>query len=122
MRGPKAAFAALKEKCRLRAELCRIQAEIDATVQTLNPVELQELQELQELMAGEVAAADADPDALRQQVTQEAELAKTTRTMQVQIPRKAAMILASVVEERVARGNYPSAKALVTEAIERSFT
>jgi hypothetical protein len=72
-------------------------------------------------MADEVAAADADVEALRVQVEQEAALARTTKPMQVRIPRLASTVLAAEVERRIARGNYPSAEALIGEAVMLAF-
>jgi hypothetical protein len=53
--------------------------------------------ELQNLMAVEVAAADVDVESLRAQVEQKAILARTTKPMQVRIPRRASTILAAEV-------------------------
>jgi len=116
--GPKAIFDRLREKCRLRAVLQAMQADIEIAVQALTPTELHELQGL---IANEVEAADVDVAALSAQVDQEAMLAKTTRPMQVKIPRRAAAVLTAEVERRIARGVYPSAESLVGEAVAKAF-
>ena len=117
-RGPRQIFAKLQEKCRLRAALAVVQAEIDGALSALSPVELQELQTM---MAVEVAAVDVDVESLRAQVEQEAALARTTKPMQVHIPRRAAAVLAAEAERRIARGVYPSAEGLIGEAVAKAF-
>ena len=52
---------------------------------------------------------------------QEAALARTTKPMQVRIPRRAASVLAAEVERRIARGVYPSAESLIGEAVTKAF-
>ena len=59
-------------------------------------------------MAVEVQAVDADAEALRQQVEQEAALARTHGGA-VTIPRRASAALAAEAERRIASGVYPSA-------------
>jgi hypothetical protein len=115
---PNRIFAKLQAKCRLKAELAQIQAEIDTMIPTLSHGELAELQSL---MASEVAAAGADAEALRAQIEKEAALAKTQRPMQITIPRRASAILGAEAERRITRGVYPSAESLVGEAISRAF-
>jgi hypothetical protein len=112
------AFLALQEKCRLRAALAAIQADLDAMIPTLNA---NELQELRGLMAGEVQAIDQDAAALRAKIAEEERLSKSTKAMQVQISRSASTILASEVERRISRGIYPSAEALINEAVAAHF-
>jgi hypothetical protein len=107
-------LAKLQEKCRLRAALAAVSAEIDSALPSLNAGELQELQAM---MAIEVRAADADAEALRAQVAEEAALAKTQRPMQVTLARRACAILGAEAERRVQRGVFASAEALTGEAI-----
>jgi hypothetical protein len=115
---PRAVLAKLIEKSRLRAALAAVQADLDAAIPALSP---NELQDLQLLLAGEVQAADADAEALRQQVAEESALAQTTRAMQITIPRRASAILGAEAERRIARGVYPSAESLVGEAVAKAF-
>lgn len=115
---PRAVFAKLLEKSRLRAALAAVSAEIDAALHALNPGEIAELQGL---LGGEVAAADADVEAMQRQLAEEERLAKTVKPMTVRIPRRAAVVLAAEVEKRCLRGNYPSAESLIGEAVQRAF-
>jgi hypothetical protein len=95
-----------------------VQAQIDNALHALSP---DEIVELQSLLAGEVAAADADAEAVRVQAEQEAALAKAIKPVVVRIPRRASTILAAEVERRIARGVYPSAESLVGEAVTKAF-
>jgi hypothetical protein len=108
----------LQLKCRLRAELAALSEELNASVQSLTAAELAELQQL---MQSEIKLADADLENMRNQVAEEAQLAKTTRPLSVVIPRKAASALAAEAERRVQRGTFPNTSALVGEAISRVY-
>ena len=113
---PERVLAKLIEKSRLKAALCAVQADLDAAIPALSP---SEMQELQGLMAVEVAAVDADVENMRNQISEE--LAASTRAMTVKISRTSSSILAGEAERRVARGSYPSAQALISEALKYTF-
>jgi hypothetical protein len=115
---PRRILERLREKCRLRAELAAVQADIDAGLPKLSA---SELQELQGLLAGEAASVDADAADLAAKVAAEAELAQTQRAMRITVSRRASEILGVEVERRILRGSFPSAEALTSEAIERAF-
>ena len=117
-RSPRQIYEKIQRKCALRAALCAISAEIEAAVPDLNA---SELQELQQLMQADIESVDADTAELQAQVAEEAKLAKSQRSMQVTIPRKVSAVLGAEAERRVQRGVYPSAEALVGEAILRSY-
>jgi len=71
--------------------------------------------------AQDLRAADTDVAVFRQQIEKEASAAMS-KGMNVQLTRRSSEIIATIVEERISRGNYPSAEALVAEAVERAFT
>jgi hypothetical protein len=71
------------------------------------------------MMAGEVATVDADVENMRAQIAEEA--AQPVKAMSVQISRSSSSIIAREVERRVARGSYPSAQALISEALHYTF-
>lgn len=72
-------------------------------------------------MAGEIAAADADADALRQQVEQEAALASSTKAMNVKLSREASRALQAEMMPRIERDYCPAPAALVGEAVAKAF-
>jgi len=113
---PEKVLAQLMEKSRLKAALCAVQADLDAAIPALSP---SEMQELQGLMAVEVAAVDGDVENMRHQIAEE--LAQPIKAMRIQISRTSSSILAREVERRVARGSYPSAQALIAEALHYTF-
>jgi len=106
------------EKCKIRAELCRLQAELDAELHSLNPLEIEQLRQL---MESGIATADDDAETLRRQISEEAELAKTTKSAQICMSRKATAILAVEARRRIAKGIFPSSESMVAEAIEAAY-
>ena len=115
---PQRLFERILEKCRIRAELCRIQAELDAELHTLNSLEIEELRQL---IAAQATSHDADIAAMRRQISEEAELAKTVRPAQITISRKAVAAMAIEARKRIAQGTFPSTSLLASEAIQRAF-
>jgi hypothetical protein len=107
--GPRRVLAKLQEKCRLRAALAAVQADLDSALRGLNA---SELVELQGLMASEIQMADDDAAALARQVQEEAQLAETTKPLQVRISRRAAAALAAEAERRLERGVFRASKPL----------
>jgi hypothetical protein len=111
---PRAILEKLVERTKLKTTLEILRVQINEGVSSLNPAELSKLQRL---LAAETQSVDADAGALRQQVQEESRLAKTTKPLNVRIPRKAAAALALEVERRVERGHYPNASELVGAAV-----
>jgi hypothetical protein len=116
---PQQLLAKLVERARLKAALTQISSEIDAALPTLSA---SDLSELRNLMQSEIQMADQETEDMRAEIEAEAALAAhNTRAMQIQISRRISTIIAREVERRVARGLYPSAQALVSEAIVAQF-
>lgn len=105
----------LQTKCRLRAELAQIQAELDAMIPACTR---QELRELQDLMVQAADATDADVAALQVQVKEERKLAQTTKSQVVRISRRSVAALAAEAQKRIERGHYPSTAFLVDESVQ----
>jgi hypothetical protein len=109
-------MAALRAKCQLRAALCAVQEDLDAAIPSLSQ---HDLQKLTQLMSTEADILDNETAALREEV--ERESAQPTRAMTVQISRVSSTILAAEVERRISRGSFPSAQALIGEALWVAF-
>jgi hypothetical protein len=98
----------------LRAELAKIQSELDELIPQLSHHELVSLQ--QDLT--QIANADDDEIAVLRAVSQEEEAARTTKTApSVVISRVAAAALFEEAERRIRKGAWPSSAGLLQEAI-----
>jgi hypothetical protein len=58
---------------------------------------------------------------MRVKVIEEQKLAKTQRSMSIRLSRKTSAVLGAEAQRRVARGTYPSAEALVSEAVALAY-
>jgi hypothetical protein len=111
-------LAKLETKCRLRAELAKVQSELDLLIPQLSHGELVELQQA---MVQAADAADRDVAELQAKVSEELELSNTTKAASVVISRVASAALAAEAERRVRRGVFPSTESLISEAVQRAF-
>jgi hypothetical protein len=111
---PQRVFERLREKCRLRAQMSQIQAELEELIPQLSHHELAEVRHT----LAQAVSDDSEIDALRIQLRAEQEAARTTRKpASVIISRIASVALFEEAERRVLSGTYPSTSGLVQEAI-----
>jgi hypothetical protein len=98
--------------------LAKIQSELDAMIPALSGASLQELQQL---MCQAANAADEDVAKLQAQVEEERRLSKTQNSMTIRVSRKASALIGAEAEKRIARGAFPSAESLVSEAVTLAY-